>query len=186
MTSYLAYFDRDLLLQVATGIVGSEVTLARQESATAGFNFKVIFTGTSGTQHSTKVSTDRLLPEQVADAVYRQVPDRAQSLEDVWPRLLPGNAKSLMPGTPLLLRRATLGTSTGAMTNAGEDCVLAPVSSGDYQIRALIRAEDAAVVDSLTGQPVEILGVLRYVTPYLTQGAASLNLGFRLVAAWLK
>lgn len=190
MTSFVAFVDRPVAIQLATGLIGSEVSVARQETTTAGINFKVMFTGShaAGTTSSTKVES--LLPEVLVDALRRSVPARASTLDDIRSRLLPGSETVLAPGTAVLLERATLSPPPDSdqteLTLMGEQCSFALLRSGDFDMRCFYSPEHESGIRPLFGQPLEILGILRFTQPYPAAGAVALNLGLRVVAAWMR
>lgn len=190
MGAYIAYVDRELANQVATGLIGSQVALTKQRGATSGVNFKVIFSATTSTQHSSTTSIENLLPEVLMDAIQEVVPDKVQSLDDARGRLLSGAADGFRPGDPLLLRNASLqALSDGSKVRqnlAGEACAATELASGSFSMHAFVREAHEPAIHTLFGEPLEILGVLRYTQPYRTKGAAALNLGFRVVAIWLR
>lgn len=191
MSAYIAYIDHALALQLATGLIGSEVALSKSSQTTAGLNFKVIFSAAAGTQQSTTTRLEHLLPEVLIDAVRQVVPNQVDTLDDIRSRLQPGNADHLSPGSPLLLRRAQLRRLSDDATDiepvlAGELCDVALLTSGDFQIRAYMNQSHAGALARSFDKPIEALGVLRYAPPYTDGGASAVNLGLRIVAVWLK
>lgn len=191
MTGYLAYVDHPLALQIATGLIGSEVGLSKSTQSTAGVNFKVIFSATEMAQHSTTTRLEHLLPEVLVDALVDAVPNTFDLLDDVRDRLHAGHSEHLMPGSSLHLRRAQLFAVPDDAEGvekvlAGEECEVALLRSGDFEIRAFMNLAHAGAVSRLYSKPLEVLGVLRYTPSYGDGGASAVNLGLRVAALWLK
>lgn len=185
--SFVAHVDQELAVQLATGLIGSEVSLSKQSATTAGLNFKVIFTGTQTDATSRTTKVENLLPEVLVEALRQETPVKAKSLDGVRERLLPGAADGCEPGTALLISECqleSLGETEGVLM--GEECRVALLKSGQFDMRAYFRPEHDLAVRAIFNQPLEALGILRYTSPYPASGAVALNLGFRLVAAWLR
>ena len=189
LTGYLAYVDQQLAYQMATGIIGSEVSLKKQRGTAAGINFKVIFTANSGIETSSTTKIEHLLPEVLMEALHEAVPNRATTLDSVRQRLLPGSNESFRPGTPLLLRNALIQDppphEEEDLVLAGEKCELFTINSGSFSIRGFTNSSHASAVRQLIGAPAEVLGLLRYTPPYRVPGAVALNLGMRILGIWL-
>ncbi|HVB42936.1 MAG TPA: hypothetical protein VNF47_09560 [Streptosporangiaceae bacterium] len=187
--SWLAYVDQQLAYQLATGIIGSEVSLTKQRGASVGINFKVIFAANTGTEKSATTKVEHLLPEVLMDALYEAVPNRAATLDSVRHRLLGGSNDSFRPGTPLLLHNAKIESHPPSSEEdrvlAGESCELFTISSGTFSIRGFANPSHASSVKQLIGEPIQILGILRYAAPYRVPGAVALNLGMRILGIWI-
>ena len=191
MTGYIAYVDHPVALQLATGLIGSEVALTKSSQSTAGVNFKVIFSAAETRQQSTSTRLENLLPEVLVDALVQVVPHTSDLLDDVRDKLHAGHSDHLSPGASLMIRRAQLapvpaGEPGVETVLAGEECEVALLRSGDFTMRAFINQAHAGSVARLYGKPLAVLGVLRYTPPYGDGGASAINLGLRVAALWLK
>lgn len=188
MTKVLVYVDSLLARQVASGVIGSEVSLTEKDSRTAGINFKVLLSRSSGEERSTTTKVSELLPEVVAEAIHEAVNSRIDSLDNARERLIAGSMNAFRPGNPVIVGNAFLSME-GHIANAqlsGESCSLYRLKIGDFFIQSYFPIEAISVCASLMSQPVEILGLLRYTPSYSVPGAMSLNLGLRVCAVWLR
>jgi hypothetical protein len=188
MAKVLVYVDPLLTRQVASGVIGSEVSLTQKDSRTAGINFKVLLSRSSGEERSTTTKVSELLPEVVAEAVYEAVDSRIDSLENARERLIAGSANAFKPGSPVIVGNASLSAEGHLASSqlSGEACALYRLKIGEFFVHCYFPVDAKATCDSLVTQPIEILGLLRYTPSYSVPGAMSLNLGLRVCAVWLR
>lgn len=188
----LAYVDGQLLIHVATGLIGSEIQMKRESSSTMGFNFKVLVSRAETEGHVSTTRVDMLLPELLADAVKDAVPhgNRVSTLANIRERLVAGSTHGLKPGALLLVEQAKLEPSPEASPAgdllSGERCQMMHLRSGDFFLRAFVAHDHAMLLTHLSAQPIEALGVLKWTTPYEAPGSMYPNLGFRVCCAWLR
>jgi hypothetical protein len=170
-------------------LIGSEVQLSQHVTSTVGLNFKVIVSRDTGTERATSTRIENLLPEVLVDAFKEEVPEHARTLDDVRSRLVAGAANGFRPGTPLLIHEATLGPLPGHADDevlAGEMCAPGRIESGSYFLRSYFMAQHRDMMSQLAGQPVSILGVMRWTPSYEIPGASAANLAMRVASVWLR
>ncbi|MEF8723423.1 MAG: hypothetical protein V5B30_12735 [Candidatus Accumulibacter delftensis] len=187
MSNVLTYVDADLARQIATGLIGSEVRLAAREGTAFGINFKVLVRRDRGVEQSTTTKVSDLLPEVVADAVNEAVLERITSLQNDRERFIAGGTRAFRPGTPVAISNAQfiLDGKLGKSVLGGEPCVQYRFQVGQFYLHAYCPMAAEKVFDSLVGQPVEVVGILRYTPAYTVPGALALSLGLRVCAVWL-
>ena len=190
MSTYLAYFERELLAQITTGILGSEISIALTEATNVWLNFKIILGSTSSSQHSSTVNVDKLLPEQIADAVKDACPLTANSLEEIRSKLLPGQEEHLKPGTPIMLKKVKIYKNRVPgqqyIRVADEECASVIMESGQFNLCGIVSRTKIEDLEPILGEPVEVLGVLRLAPMLKTKASASDSLGLRIAAIWLR
>ena len=190
MNEVLAYIDHPLVCQIATGLIGSEVELRQHKSSIVGLNFKVMVSRDTGQERATSTRIENLLPEVLVDAVQEQVTERARTLDDVSSRLVAGVVDGFRPGTPLLIQEARLRAADGREDDdcllAGELCAPSLIESGSYFLHSCFAAQHRETMHQLAGQPISILGVMRWTPSYEIPGASSVNLAMRVAAVWLR
>lgn len=186
----LVYVDQELSLQMAAGVMGSEVQVATSQSDTAGINFKVVFSSRSGVETSVTTKVADLLPEALARGVRAKVNTKIDSLELVRSRMLTGTADSFQPGAAVEIRDVILRGSVDqpgeSALAGGEVCAAARIESAPYFCKAFLKAEHGSLVDEIADQPIDVLGVLRWTRAYEVPGGVAQNLGLRVAAVWLR
>lgn len=187
MSSVLTYVDEVLARQIATGLIGSEVRLTTREGSAVGINFKVLVRKDRGTEQSSATRVADLLPEVVADAIKESVNVRVESLHESREKFVAGTGAALQPGTPVAITNVRLDSEgkVDAMLS-GEACVQYRLRANEIFLHAFVAKSSESVLDSLVGQPIEVIGILRYTPAYSIPGAIALSLGLRLCAVWLR
>ena len=187
MVQVLVYVDQDLACQIATGLIGSEVGLRRHTSSKVGVNFKVLLERDAGEERASSTRIESLLPEVLVEAVYEALPLKVPILDDIRDRLVAGAGNGFPPGTPLLVEQGTLEFAAGGnpILLAGENCEKARFQSGRYEMDAYLHDGHVAALRELSGEPLQVMGVLRWTPPYSIPGSTAINLGLRIAAIWL-
>lgn len=188
MSSVLTYVDEVLARQIATGLIGSEVRLTHREGSSLGINFKVLVRQDRGTEQSSATRVADLLPELVAEAIKDEVKFRIDSLTDNRERFVAGTSNAFQPGTPVAITNVRLdgvGKEAEAMLS-GEACIRYRLRANEVFLHAFATKVSEPVLDSLVGQPIEVIGILRYTPAYSVPGAIAPSLGLRLCAIWLR
>jgi hypothetical protein len=188
MPNVLTFVDDTLARQIATGLIGSEVRLTTREGTARGINFKVLIQRDRSTEQSKTTRIAELLPETVAEAIREVVEDRIDNLEASRERLIAGSKGAFRPGSTVLVGNAqiSLETKQSHCVLSGEDCVQYRLQQNGFYLHAYCSKNAEPIFDSFSGQPVEVVGILRYTPAYAVPGALSLSLGLRVCAVWLR
>ncbi len=187
MPNVLTYVDEPLARQIATGLIGSEVSLSERRGSKIGINFNIIVSGDRSAERATTTRLSDLLPEVVAGAIYDAVAAKIESLATARSRLVAGGTDAFPPGTPIVLLNAQLsGDGKCLALLSGEECIQYRLRINEFYLHAYCPKSAEIIFDSLVSQPVEVAGLLRYTPPYTVPGALSLSLGLRVCAVWLR
>ena len=183
----LLYVDKELCVQLVTGMLGSEIHVSKQDSTAHGINFKVMLNRTSSTEKSVTTRIENLLPELVAQAAREATPTKITSLSEARAQLMAGANGAIPTGTPALITDVNFEEADHLPgLFGGEHCVPARISGQGSHVRAFLNERDGSLLEQVSGQPVDVLGVLRYTPPYAVPGGIAISLGLRVCAVWLR
>ncbi|MCD4655547.1 hypothetical protein K8T06_16625 [bacterium] len=190
MSGVLVYYDHELCVQLATSLIGSEVSLTHKAGDRFGFNFKVLVERERSSSISTTTNVQSILPEVLIEAIYDAVPHKLDSLKQDKNRFVASTTTAFSPGTIIILNSIKLihqpSESGKQIFLSGEKCDSFRIKDDDYFLQAFVQQGHGSLVTEHYNQPMDVLGVLRWRSPYSVPGCTAFNLGLRVGALWLR